>query len=783
MDPADESPVTELFDEYRHARESGRPVDAGPLLERAGSARAELEGRIRVFEQLAGLSQTFRSGLEQSKKPRTLGRFVIERSLGRGGLSRVFLALDPTLGRTVALKVLDQGFFPDSAERLWILNEARSLARLAHPGVVQVFDVGEADGFDFVELEHLTGPTLGQVIRALKSLRGGAGSAASPAPETLAVAQALQSTEARLRLLQRLASALAYCHNRGVIHRDVKPDNVVLDREARPKLVDFGLAHQQSDASGGERERPAITEAFIGTRAYLAPEQVEGKRTGADPRSDQFSLGTLAYELLTLVHPFAGATDAESEAAVRRADPERLRRRLAGAPRELEVAIHRALARLPDERYPNVQAFADDLQAILEHRPISSAPPSLARRAALFARRHRTPVALAAAGLLGIVAVGGTFWVSGAIGERMRVAEGLAALDVTGCRTPLEFTHVGLDLFTLLDKAKTCDGHLYCRTFAAPLLEEVRASTHAWSKQLGEVYASSKGEEQEGAWRVLFELDESLCPEVSSNQAARDRGKVLLPLQELDGKTWILQRMVRHPEHYLACFADVPTIERPPPGSYRLLAWDEGAARLLAEVHFVITREWDSPRRVAIRPRSADVERESLLVDRTAIELPRNYGSWTVPAFRIQTRQTTTGEFRRFLEESGYVPGTFLDSRSDFEAAWVDLDSAMAYAAWHGGRLPFNEELYLAFRAGLEDLQECSDREWVLNVFWFSGWDGSMSDCADLSADDMAYSLNMSPTRIEVPMEKERGVCFRVAFSEDSPGAYLELQRPVLASR
>jgi serine/threonine protein kinase len=403
MDPADESPVTELFDEYRLARETGRRVDPEPLLERAGSARAELEGRIRVFEQLAGLSQTFRAGLADAKKPRTLGRFVIERSLGRGGLSRVFLALDPTLGRTVALKVLDQGFLADSAERLWILNEARSLARLAHPGVVQVFDVGQADGFDFVELEHLTGPTLGQVIRALRSLRGGAGSPTSPPPETFAVARALQSTEARLRLLQRLASALAYCHNRGVIHRDIKPDNVVLDREARPKLVDFGLAHQAADGdSGGERERPAITEAFIGTRAYLAPEQVEGKRTGADPRSDQFSLGTLAYELLALVHPFAGATDAESEAAVRRADPERLRRRLSGhsrasgarggAPRELEIAIHRALARLPDERYANVQAFADDLQAILEHRPISSAPPphpGRARRRGAPRRRRR----------------------------------------------------------------------------------------------------------------------------------------------------------------------------------------------------------------------------------------------------------------------------------------------------------------------------------------------------------------------------------------------------------
>ncbi len=785
MNPADESPVTQLFDEYRRARDEGREVDVGGLLQRAGSARRELEGRIQVFEQLSSVSKELRAELEERKKPPVLGRFQIQRALGKGGLSRVYLALDPKLGRTVALKVLDRSFLRDAAERLWILNEARSLARLAHPGVVQVFDVGEADGFDFVEMEHLTGPTLGQVLRALRSQRNDAPASSSPSPEVFAVARTLLDLEARVRLLHRLASALAYCHDRGVIHRDVKPDNVLLDRDGTPKLVDFGLAHQESE---GAQERPAITEAFIGTRAYLAPEQVAGKRTGADPRSDQFSLATLAYEFLSLAHPFAGASDAETEAAVARAEPERLRRANPRVSRELELVIHRGLERLPDVRYPNVQALADDLAAILEDRPVSVAPPTLARRARLFARRHRAQVALGAVALASLLAVGTGFWAMGAIGERMHIESDLAALDVAACRTPSEFSAAAQKLITLRDTARTCDGHLYCRWFASPLSQDVRETIHAWSEHLGEAYAASNHEEQDGAWRLLFELDESLCPEFTLNQALRDRGKVVLPAAE-PGERRALLRMIpaRNPGEIVA-FEEVSVVEKPSPGSYQALYWKEGATRLEAEASFVVAKEWDEKRVIARRRPDPVLLQRAVAISRSEVPhgTPVEPRTSRIRGFRVLPGLVTVGEFRRFLEETSWTPGRFDPREGDDRPAWVDLESATRYASWVGGRLPSNEEIWAAFARGALELDwaPSSDSkpytsEWVYNLNRAS-FDGCLAGHARLiEGRPPVETLAFNPgVRTDMFYEgrggTRTGVSFRVAFSGDAPEAYLQ---------
>ncbi len=784
MSTVEESPVTQLFDEYREAREKGRPVDVQGLLLRAGAAAGDLEARMRVLDDLLGLSQELKAKVEQSHTPKTVGRFQILRSLGRGGIGHVYLAHDPELRRTVALKVLDRKLVRDQAERLWALNEARSLAHLVHPGVVQVFAVGEADGFDFVAMEHLNGPSLGDVIAELRRIdlpRSGEKSAAARE-----AAQDLRSLRARVSCLQRIASALAYCHNRGVIHRDVKPDNVVFDENGTPKLLDFGLAHLVEAA---QEDRPGITQILIGSAGYLAPEQVEEGRAGADARSDQFSFSTLAYELLALEHPFgsAGPSNSQIMQAIARAEPKRLSRVNRHVPRDLELVIHHGLERSPDARYGTIQELADDLQAILEHRPISVAPPSLPRRAWLFARRHRTVVALGAVAILSVSAEIAT----SILRERTGILSRLEEVDAAALETPVQFFDAAMVLNQLKDQASSFDRGFLRRWAGPPLSPEVQSSIHAWSGRMGRAFASAGDAQQQGEWRMVFQSDKRLCPEFMLNQAFRDRGRVELPLAELHDRESRFQRMIpaKDPTELVA-FEDVEIVDKPAPGAYRLLVWEEGATRLTAELHFVVAREWEESRRIELQEPDPELYQLALSFARSKIPQGRPNEApqiATIPAFRILPEPVTTGEFRRFLAATGWCPGHMM-TRSDEDSAWVDLESATRYASWVGGRLPSNEELWVAFQEGTLLLDknppgpDVITSEWVCNLEAAS-LNGCLTPHAPLlEGRPPMETLGFNPV-IRTLMsgdgtrDRRAGVSFRVVFSDDAPEAYFELQR------
>jgi tRNA A-37 threonylcarbamoyl transferase component Bud32 len=279
--------------------------------------------------------------------PHHVGRFQVRARLGAGAFGTVYRAWDPRLEREVALKVPREGTL-DSPQRLErFLREARAAARLRHPHIVPVYEAGQAGGGPFIATAFIPGQTLAAVLEA------------GPLDYRRAA-----------RLGRALALALAYAHGQGVVHRDVKPANVLIDAQDQPLLTDFGLARRQ-DAT-----RLTQLGTLLGTPAYMAPEQAAGQTEDTAPASDQYSLGVVLYEMLTGQTPFNGPADVVLYHHLH-SPPPPLRSRQPDVPADLEALCLRALAKRPADRHPSCQALADALARWSEEGP----PPGIEDRA------------------------------------------------------------------------------------------------------------------------------------------------------------------------------------------------------------------------------------------------------------------------------------------------------------------------------------------------------------------------------------------------------------------
>jgi serine/threonine protein kinase len=289
--------------------------------------------------------------------PTTVGRFRIVRRVGVGALGIVYAAFDPALHREVALKVLraDRTGGGEGGDRERILAEARAMARLAHPHVVTVHEVGVHEGRVFIAMELVDGETLREWLAQPREW-----------PEVLPV-------------LLAAGRGLAAAHAAGLVHRDFKPDNVLVGRDARVRVTDFGLAR----ASAGD----VLTTTLAGTPAYMAPEQHDG--LPCTPAADQFAFAVTACEALYGRRPFAG-DDAAAMAAAKRAPLASVARAASPVPPRIERALLRGLAPTPDARWPSVTALLD----ALEHDP---------------RRKTRRVVALVVVGLALAVALAAAF--------------------------------------------------------------------------------------------------------------------------------------------------------------------------------------------------------------------------------------------------------------------------------------------------------------------------------------------------------------------------------------
>jgi beta-lactam-binding protein with PASTA domain/predicted Ser/Thr protein kinase len=270
------------------------------------------------------------------------GRYRVVRRLGSGGMANVYLAEDGELGRQVAIKILNDRHAADDQFVERFRREAKNAAGLSHPNIVQIYDRGEAEGTYYIAMEYLEGQTL----KELAAVRG-------PLSIREAIAYARQ-----------ILAALRFAHRKGIVHRDIKPHNALIDDDGRVKVTDFGIAR------AGPASQMTEAGSIIGTAQYLSPEQARG---GAiDQRSDLYSVGVVLYELLTGTVPFTGDTPVEIAMKHLSSVPEPPSARRPEVPRPLDQVVLRALAKDPDERYASAEEMDAELARVAEGLPVST---------------------------------------------------------------------------------------------------------------------------------------------------------------------------------------------------------------------------------------------------------------------------------------------------------------------------------------------------------------------------------------------------------------------------
>jgi tetratricopeptide (TPR) repeat protein len=344
-----------------------------------------------------GLLRRLRAERRGPAPPPAPPGYEIVGELGRGGMGVVYVARQTALKRLVALKVIGAGAWAGPAEVARFRAEAEAVARLQHPNIVQIYEIGEIEGRPFFSLEFVEGGTLDRRLD---------GRPMSPRPAA--------------ELVRTLALAIHAAHQRGIVHRDLKPANILLSfsretpasaspealagvsrlNEALPKIADFGLAKRL----GGE---PGMTQTgmIVGTPSYMAPEQALGHVHDIGPACDVYALGAILYECLTGRPPFNAATHLETLQQVQTQTPVAPSRLQPAVPRDLETICLKCLQKEPPRRYDSAQALADDLERFLTGQPIQARPAGRLERAAKWARRRPAVAALLATLALSVLAV------------------------------------------------------------------------------------------------------------------------------------------------------------------------------------------------------------------------------------------------------------------------------------------------------------------------------------------------------------------------------------------
>jgi len=378
MSPELHQRVRKLFDEAIEKPEGQRLA----FLKAACTNDLETyQGVVRLLESLT----TGGTLLQGPTRPlERMGRYLLSGELGRGAMGVVYEAMDPLIGRSVAVKIINLQFHAGSKEaefmRDRLFREARAAGRLFHPGIVVILDVGQDGDTAFIAMERVDGPTLEKTLASGRRLK----------------------VEESLDILRQTAAALDYAHQNSVVHRDVKPANIMLHKGTTVKVADFGIAKSMSTEHG------TVAGMIMGTPSYMSPEQIEAQPV--DGRSDQFSLAVVAYELLSGNRPFKGDSLATLAHTIVYGGRPSIRRSNPTLPLGLDEVLHRALARNPEQRYESCAQFVAALEetisrvgdpelleetqlAVPPREPLATIPPTITKK-----RRSKSLWYVAAAG-------------------------------------------------------------------------------------------------------------------------------------------------------------------------------------------------------------------------------------------------------------------------------------------------------------------------------------------------------------------------------------------------
>jgi serine/threonine protein kinase len=689
------------------------------------AADAELEG---FLEPPAGFGlpvDKLKQGAEDFLPEEEIGGYQLLRELGRGGRGVVYLARDPKTDAFVALKVLGMGMLPSAVAVERFRREAKAVARLSHPGVVRLVRAGEESSRPYLVMEYIEGHTLADEILLQRYARDGV----ELPPQLLGSKPQLPTDEAgryraAVELVRAMADALGHAHERGVLHRDIKPQNVLLDKQGQPHLVDFGLAFVE-----GEQELTR-TGDVEGTPNYMSPEQVRAERDRIDLRTDVYSLGVVLYELLTLRRPFDAPTANQVMQNITRTMPPRIRRVAPSVPSELELVCTTAIEKRRRDRYASMASLRADLDAYLNSGPLQARRPGVWTRSKRAIERRPMPSVAAGVAVLAL-ALGA--WGVRELDEAQRVSALHEAIDTLG-----------------LDAADPGAVDLSAVTAAMAKLPEGKAALSA-SRQRILDRAHERARDAANQQVVMALRD----PELPMRGISLAESPWLASTDAMQAWDWVAQgRIWGFDQEELTSFVDrarspqllislVQTrwdeVQRVAFGRQRTdtlgrEAWQElapsfgeGIFELEAGVGGTLRIEFmdgrvreitclpiplGSIRRLRVDPSRIDelewtrVEAAELSIDALLWPPKRLGGSLQIEPFRIQTSPLSYREFIRFVDTVGYswsmggasLPPDLIEAVLDKPVGWVTLEEAAACAAWYGVRLPAMPERELAVR-------------------------------------------------------------------------------------